>query len=130
MNYIYMTEDNKRALRGLHGNKKVFLKIGYSKHPIIRGGQMRQASRRALGFEIDTMKIKTHIFPLMDDTPELALFVESFVIRKALQMNSASRLAKSKEFIKLSIADRERCYNALALWVSKAEIEYLISRGA
>jgi hypothetical protein len=130
MNYIYMTEDNKRASRGLHGNKEVFLKIGYSKHPTIRGGQMRQASRRTLGFEIDTMKVKSHIFALMDDTPELALFVESFVIRQALHMNSASRLAKGKEFIKLSIADRERCYNALPLWVIEAQIEYLKIRGA
>lgn len=130
MNYIYMTEDNQRASRGLHRNTKVFLKIGYSKHPTIRSGQMRQASRRTLGFEIDTMKIKSHTFALMNDTPELALFVESFVIHKALHMNSASLPTKGKEFIKLSIADRERCYNALPLWVIEAQIEYLKSRGA
>ena len=130
MNYIYMTEDNQRAPLGLHRNTKVFLKIGYSKHPTIRSGQMRQASRRALGFEIDTMRIKSHTIALMDNTTELALFVESYVIRQALHMNSASRLAKGKEFIKLSIADRERCYNALPLWVIEAQIEYLKSRGA
>lgn len=130
MNYIYMTEDNRRAPRGLHRNTRVFLKIGYSKHPTLRGGQMRQASRRTLGFEIDTMRIKSHTFALMNDTLELALFVEAFVIQKALHMNTASRLAKGKEFIKLSIADRERCYNALPLWVIEAQIEYLKSRGA
>jgi len=126
MNYIYMTEDNKRAPRGLHGNTKVFLKIGYSNNPVQRGGQMRQASRRALGFEIDTMRIKSHTVPLSDDTQDLALFVESFVIKKVLHMPSANLLVRGKEFIRISIADRARCYTMLPVWVAEALTQYNI----
>lgn len=124
MNYIYMTEDNRRASRGLHGNTKVFLKIGYSNNPVRRGGQMRQASRRALGFEIDTMRVKSHTVPLSDDTQELALFVESFVIKKALHMPSANLPTKGKEFIRISVADRARCYTMLPIWVAEALAQY------
>ena len=130
MNYIYMTEDNKRAPHGLHGNTKVFLKIGYSNNPMRRGGQMRQASRRSLGYEIDTMRVKSHTVPLLDDTQDLALFVESFVIKKALHMPSANLPTKGREFIRISIADRARCYNALPLWVIEAQLEYFQNRGA
>ena len=85
---------------------------------------MRQASRRSLGFEIDTMRIKSHTVPLSDDTQELALFVESFVIKKALHMPSANLPAKGKEFIRISIADRARCYTMLPVWVAEALTQY------
>ena len=124
-NYIYMTEDNKHAAMGAHGKTKVYFKVGYSKHPVMRGGQMKQAARRTLGFEINTMRVAIYTAPLSSDDKNLALFVESFVLNKVMHMPSTVILKKGKEFMRISIADRARCYKALPNWVAEAEAQYI-----
>ena len=49
MLYIYMSEDTMHT--PLTGG--CIFKAGYSKHPILRGGQLKQAARRTIGQEVN-----------------------------------------------------------------------------
>ncbi len=48
MLYIYMSEDTMHTPI----TDTVIFKAGFSKHPLIRGGQLKQAARRTIGQEV------------------------------------------------------------------------------
>jgi hypothetical protein len=113
-NYIYMTEDTPKTIATEH----YIFKAGYSKHPQLRGGQMRQAARRA-GIAGDVeMKIEHHAINLYTEDKALTHFVEGYVLGKISSLPSVERF--SREFFFISWKDREYCYQHLQEWVDEA----------
>lgn len=110
MKYIYMTEDSAN-----HNDTIVMFKAGYTKHPQVRRGQLKQAARRVGVTESINMTISTHIAIVPDDT---AKFVEAYILNKIRLMPSAVKV--SREFFHISIEDREECYSNLEKWVNEA----------
>lgn len=110
MKYIYMTEDN-----ATHNDTMVLFKAGYTKHPQIRRGQLKQAARRVGVVESVNMTISAHIAIVPDDTAKI---VEAYVLHRIGLMPSAVKV--SREFFHISVGDREECYNSLDKWVEEA----------
>ncbi len=113
-NYIYMTEDTIRTPL----TESYIFKAGYSKHPQYRGGQMKQAARRAGVVGEVYMKVESYIVDLHTDDKEFAIFVEGYVLDKITSLKSAEHI--SREFFIIGWSDREYCYQHLTEWVNEA----------
>ena len=114
MKYIYMAEDNIYAPL-CDSNDTVLFKVGQTKHPQIRRGQLKQAGRR-VGI---TNPIHLTIAHYVAEVPEdMASLVEAYVLHRVKLMPSTQVI--SREFVYISYHDREECYNSLAKWVEEA----------
>lgn len=113
--YIYMAEDTMYAPLYDDENTLIPFKAGYSIHPAIRGGQLKQAAHRAHIEQEIHMRIKHHI---MEVPLNMVLIVEGYILHRIKSMPSARSL--SKEFVMISIADRQYCYDHMAEWVEEA----------
>lgn len=113
MKYIYMSEDNKATPI----TDTCIFKVGYSKHPVLRGGQLKQAARRTIGQEVQ-MRVKDHYAPIHTDSKQEAEYVEKYILRMVARRPSAVRL--SPEFFSISPEDRIYCYKHLRIWIGTA----------
>ena len=113
--YIYMTEDTMYTPLYSDKNTLIPFKAGYSIHPTVRGGQLKQAARRAHIEQEINMCIKRHIVEVPQN---MVLMVEGYILHRIKLMPSARPL--SKEFVMISIADRQYCYDHMAEWVEEA----------
>ena len=113
MKYIYMSEDNKATPI----TDICIFKVGYSKHPILRGGQLKQAARRTIGQEVQ-MKVKDHYAPIGTDNRQEAEYIEKYILQMVARRSSAVRL--SPEFFSISREDRSYCYRHLRIWIGTA----------
>ena len=113
MLYIYMSEDTFRTLL----DDKVVFKAGYSKHPLIRGGQLKQAARRTIGQEVH-MCVHDHYAPCNTDNRKEAEYIERYILKMIARRPSAVKL--SPEFFSISREDRAYCYKHLRLWIGTA----------
>lgn len=115
--FVYMAEDNMYApIYGVNeGHVLIPFKVGYSKNPVRRGGQLKQAARRDnLQVEIN-MRVKHYTAEIPRDKVAL---VEAYLLHRVRLMPSAQPL--TREFFMISVADREECYKHMAQWVAEA----------
>lgn len=112
--FIYMTEDTMRTPM----TECIIFKAGHSINPIRRGGQMKQAARRAGIMGEVQMKVEKYIIDLHTADKEYAAFVEGYVLSKIASLPTAEHL--SREFFAIGWSDREYCYQHLAEWVNEA----------
>lgn len=113
-NYIYMSEDNAKT----PSQRICIFKIGFSKDPVRRGGQLKQAARRSIGQEVH-MKVKNYIAPIDSEDRQDAEFIEQYIIGKVEALPEARRI--SKEFFRISKRARQYCYNHLDEWVNEGK---------
>ena len=113
MLYIYMSEDTMHT--PLTGG--CIFKAGYSKHPIERGYQLKQAARRTIGQEVN-MRVCNHYAPCNTDNRKEAEYIERYILRMIARRPSAVKL--SPEFFSISVEDRAYCYKHLRLWIGTA----------
>lgn len=113
MKYIYMSEDKKNA----PVTDIVIFKVGYSKHPVQRGGQLEQAAKRTIGQEV-LMRVKDHYAPIQSDDKQEAEYIEKYILRMVARRPSATSL--SPEFFSISREDRAYCYRHLRIWIGTA----------
>ena len=113
MLYIYMSEDTMHT--PLTGG--CIFKAGYSKHPLIRGGQLKQAARRTIGQEVN-MRVRDHYAPCNTDNRKEAEYIERYILRMIARRPSAVNL--SPEFFSISTEDRAYCYKHLRIWIGTA----------
>ena len=131
MRYIYLSNDF--ASTGfVHGRTKVYLKVGYTHQPEVRGSQLRSQARTMHG--ITDMPItficQEHAIPLPSDDKAMALYVETYVLQKVYAMKSTTILKGCREYVKISLSDRERCHKMLPGWVAEGIAKYKLIRGA
>ena len=115
--FVYMAEDNIHAPIYSEHEKHIMIpfKVGYSKDPTRRGGQLKQAARRDnLKVEIN-MCIKRYTMEIPHDK---VLLVEAYLLHRVRLMPSAQPL--TREFFMISVADREECYKHMTQWVTEA----------
>lgn len=120
MLYIYMSEDNMYAqIEGLDQapSVPVIFKAGFSKHPLLRGGQLKQAARRTIGQEVN-MRVRDHYAPCNTDNRKEAEYIEKYILKMIARRPSAVKL--SPEFFSISREDRAYCYRHLRLWIGTA----------
>ena len=122
MLYIYMSEDDKvTMLKHEYFNEPlppiVIFKAGFSKHPLIRGGQLKQAARRTIGQEVN-MRVRDHYAPCNTDNRKEAEYIERYILKMIARRPSAVKL--SPEFFSISREDRAYCYKHLRLWIGTA----------
>ena len=113
MQYIYMSEDTKYT----PVTSLVIFKVGYSKHPILRGGQLKQAARRTIGQEVN-MRVRDHYAPCNTDSRKEAEYIERHILKMVARRPSVVKL--SPEFSLISKEDRAYCYKHLRIWISTA----------
>ena len=113
MLYIYMSEDTPNTPI----SEKVVFKAGFSKHPLIRGGQLKQAACRTIGQKVD-MRVRNHYAPCNTDNRKEAEYIERYILRMIARRPSAVKL--SPEFFSISTEDRAYCYKHLRLWIGTA----------
>ena len=112
--FIYMTEDTICTPM----TECIIFKAGHSINPIRRGGQMKQAARRAgIAGEVQ-MKVERYTVDLHTEDKEYAAFVEGYVLSKIASLPTAEHL--SREFFSIGWRDREYCYQHLTEWVNEA----------
>lgn len=129
MNYIYMSDDNMgEVITNRH--TKVFLKVGYSKQPQYRGCQLHSQARTMHGINIPkrTFVTEAHAIPLNTTDKALTLFVERYVLQKAMHMGSASPCKGCKEYLRMSLADRDRCHALLPVWVQQGILIFQLKK--
>ena len=113
MQYIYMSEDTQYTpITSL-----VIFKVGHSKHPILRGGQLKQAARRTIGQEVN-MKVRDHYAPCNTDSRKEAEYIERYILKMITRRPSVVKL--SPEFFSISREDRAYCYRHLRIWIGTA----------
>lgn len=127
MTYIYMSEDRAHRMQILldepqNSTEMVLFKVGQSIDPHRRGGQLRQAGKRAGITEDINMVVRTYVAQCGTDNPIIVRKIEQYILRKVAQRPSALRI--TNEFFRISIADRAYCYEHLTQWVE--EIKGLI----
>lgn len=110
MQYIYMSEDTKHT----PATSLIIFKVGHSKHPILRGGQLKQAARRTIGQEVQ-MCIRNHYIETETDNLQEVKYIEKCILDLVARRPSAVRL--SPEFFIISAEDRAACYKHLPQWV-------------
>ena len=113
MLYIYMSEDTMYTPL----DRGCIFKAGFSKHPILRGGQLKQAARRTIGQEVN-MRVRDHYAPCNTDDRKEAEYIERYILKMIARRPSAVNL--SPEFFSISIEDREYCYKHLRIWIGTA----------
>ena len=113
MLYIYMSEDTMHT--PLTGG--CIFKAGFSKHPILRGGQLKQAAHRTIGQEVN-MRVRDHYAPCNTDDRKEAEYIERYILKMIARRPSAVNL--SPEFFSISREDRAYCYRHLRLWIGTA----------
>ena len=113
MLYIYMSEDTMHTPI----SDTITFKAGFSKHPVIRGGQLKQAARRTIGQEVN-MRVRDHYAPCNTDNRKEAEYIERYILRMIARRPSAVKL--SPEFFSISVEDRAYCYKHLRLWIGTA----------
>lgn len=113
MLYIYMSEDTMYTPL----TEGCIFKAGFSKHPVLRGGQLKQAARRTIGQEVE-MCVHNHYAPCHTDNRKEAEYIERYILHMIARRPSAVRL--SPEFFIVSMDDREYCYKHLRLWIGIA----------
>ena len=128
MTYIYMSEDTlmygimKARQTNIDSNEMVLFKVGQSIDPHRRGGQLKQAGKRAGIAEDIHMRVANYVAQCGTDNPIIVRKIEQHVLRRVAQRPSALRI--TNEFFRISIADRAYCYEHLDQWVE--EIKGLI----
>jgi hypothetical protein len=123
MTYIYMSEDNLYTLlTDKAPTDMVLFKVGQSIDPHRRGGQLKQAGKRAGITEDIKMCVRNYIAQCGTDNPIIVRKIEQHILRKVAQRPSALRI--TNEFFRISVKDREYCYEHLTQWVE--EIKGLI----
>lgn len=113
MLYIYMSEDTMYTPL----TEKCIFKAGFSKHPVLRGGQLKQAARRTIGQEVN-MRVRDHYAPCKTDNRKEAEYIERYILKMIARRPSAVNL--SPEFFSISEEDRSYCYRHLRLWIDAA----------
>ena len=113
MLYIYMSEDTMHTPL----DDTVIFKAGYSAHPTIRGGQLKQAARRTIGTEVH-MCVHNRYAPCNTDNKKEAMYIERYVLQMIARRPSAKPL--SSEFFSISREDRTYCYRHLRIWIGTA----------
>lgn len=113
MQYIYMSEDTKYTPT----TSLVIFKVGHSTHPILRGGQLKQAARRTIGQEVN-MKVRDHYAPCHTDSRKEAKYIERYILKMITRRPSVVKL--SPEFFSISREDRAYCYRHLRIWIGTA----------
>lgn len=113
MKYIYMSEDTMQTPIA----DMCIFKVGYSKHPLLRGGQLKQAARRSIGQEVN-MRVRDHYAPCNTDNRKEAEYIEHYILKMIARRPSAVNL--SPEFFSISREDRAYCYKHLRIWIGTA----------
>lgn len=113
MQYIYMSEDTKYT----PATSLVIFKVGHSTHPVVRGGQLKQAARRTIGQEVD-MRVRDHYTPCNTDSRKEAKYIERYILKMVARRPSAVKL--SPEFFSISREDRAYYYRHLRRWIGTA----------
>ena len=111
-----MSEDNMYAPITAD-NGKVIFKVGYSKDPKRRGGQLKQAARRSGITQEIHMRVSNEYMPA-SDISDHARLIEEYVIAQVAKRKSADPI--TKEFFLISVKDREYRYKHLTKWVKEA----------
>ena len=118
MTYIYMSEDTMHTPI----TDMVLFKVGQSIDPQRRGGQLKQAGKRAGITEDINMCVRSYIAQCGTDNPIIVRKIEQHILSRVAQRPSALRI--TNEFFRISIADRAYCYEHLIQWIE--EIKGLI----
>lgn len=118
MTYIYMSEDTIQTPT----TDMVLFKVGQSIDPHRRGGQLKQAGKRAGITEDINMRVANYVAQCGTDNPIIVRKIEQHILRRVAQRPSALRI--TNEFFRISITDRAYCYEHLTQWVE--EIKGLI----
>ena len=117
-NYVYMSEDGLFAWIGncnAAGNKLVYFKVGYSKHPKYRGYQINSESKNKFNINYH-FAIDQHIVELPN--AETARKVEKYILEQVAKV--AHTHIGGSEYFRITIAQRERCYKMLPIWTQRA----------
>lgn len=115
MNYIYMSGDGFRTAIGLRGNRLVYFKAGYSKHPVFRGAQLSYEARRKFGIEYSFNVKEAHTYPVGDT--DTAKRVEAYVLGKIAEL--AKERIGTEHFL-ITKSNRKKCYMLLPQWCTEA----------
>lgn len=114
MNYIYMSGEAKKS--PVAKNKKlVFFKVGYSKDPVRRGGQLTYALNREFGIHYHLGVTRNHTQAIGDK--EAAQKVEAYILDKVGEM---ARTVIGREFFIITRSNRAKCYKMLPQWCAEA----------
>lgn len=127
MTYIYMSEDNMHTTIAMIGeeldpNTMVLFKVGQSIDPHRRGGQLKQAGKRAGIAEDINMRVANYVTQCGTDNPIIVRKIEQHILHRVAQRPSALRI--TNEFFRISVKDRAYCYEHLTQWLE--EIKGLI----
>ena len=116
-NYVYMSEDglfSRIDNCDAAGNKLVYFKVGYSKHPKYRGYQINSESKNKFNINYH-FAIDQHIVELPN--AETARKVEQYVLAQVARIG---KCIDGSEYFRLTIAQREWCYKMLPIWTQRA----------
>lgn len=119
MQYIYMSSDGLFAFIDNYkarGNKLTYFKVGYSKHPVYRGGQLSYEARRDFNIECSLSVKVEHTYPIGEDIAT-ARKVEKYVLDKVANL---ARRKIGREHFLITKHNREKCYMLLPQWCAEA----------